>query len=89
MHRTKQQVACDGVQTMWHTDTFTEILQHQVQTRFSMDGVIPAGVMVTKRVQVSERVSKTVVAEKERFASLIGNMDGIIRVPVRQTYTSR
>lgn len=39
--RTKQQIAFDGVRVVWVEDTFTNILQKQVEKQFSMDGIIP------------------------------------------------
>jgi aconitase B len=84
--RTKQQTAFDGVQVVWHRDAFTEILQQQVQTKFSMDGVIPHGVVSTRFVRsVVNKEVKVPFVEKKRFAGLVGTMDGI-RVPLQQSY---
>jgi hypothetical protein len=85
--RTKQQTAFDGVQVVWFGgDSFTKILQHQVQTKFSMDGVIPSNntcITLKKRSEVhvaKEKVS--VFIPKPNF----GAIDGV-RLPWEQVST--
>jgi hypothetical protein len=86
--RTKQQTAFDGVKVVWFGgDSFTKILQHQVQTRFSMDGVIPVNdtcttLNIKEKVQV-KRESVPVFIPRPNF----GAIDGI-RLPWEQVSTA-
>jgi len=81
--RTKQQIACDGVQTAWQSDAFTQILHQQVSTKFSMDGVVPAdGVTpVQKAVQETPKVSTvhTLKGAQKKIVKIVGTMDGVRR----------
>ncbi len=64
----------------WHSDPFTEILYHQVETQFSMDGVIPPVHTTPKggrKVYAGERV----ILPKREFQKLSHAVDGIRLLP--------
>lgn len=82
--RTKQQIACDGVKVIWSGgDTFTNILQRQVEIQFSMDGIIPLAKKTlssqTSKVNVTSGIKP---APRQKFTKTI---DGI-RIPWKQAY---
>ena len=80
--RTKQQINCDGVKVVWYGgDTFTEILQQQVDIQFSMDGVIPL-----KKIGFTPVVQKTKVIApfyKKQKQQFVRSLDGI-RTPWKE-----
>lgn len=95
--RTKQQVACDGIRTEWHSDAFTEILHRQVTMHFPMDGVIPTEIprrkhamtQLNEKERACERLQEVQEeASKRPVGKFLGGvMDGV-RAPWKQVYKS-
>jgi hypothetical protein len=85
--RTKQQTACDGVRVVWVGDTFTNILQRQVETQFSMDGVIPLHkIDVTPKLQKINKIAPAPSYFPER-RKIARTLDGI-RLPWKEAYAA-
>lgn len=64
----------------WHNDPFTEILFHQVETQFSMDGVIPPLRTGTHRAEKAYGGARVVLPKRE-FQKLSHAVDGIRLLP--------
>lgn len=85
--RTKQQIACDGVRVVWVGDTFTNILQRQVETQFSMDGVIPLNkIDVTPKLQKINKIAPAPSYMPQR-QNIGRSLDGI-RLPWKEAYAA-
>ncbi len=74
--RTKEQVAFDGIKVSWQKDPFTDILNHQARTKFSMDGVVPPSVSAGA-VRLSKTTSSTVLIKRKYKDVLSGKINGI------------
>jgi hypothetical protein len=84
--RSKQQVACDGVKIAWHTDAFTDILQQQVATQFSMDGVVPKKTQTKDgmTIRLAKRELRT-QTERTNIKELVGVFRGT-RLSLKRAY---
>ena len=77
--RTKEQVAFDGVRMSWQSDPFTEILNHQVRTQFSIDGVVaPKGGVVSSEKSVRNTYVVSVKRKNRRVLPVVNT--GVIRL---------
>jgi len=87
--RTKQQTACDGVRVVWSGgDSFTNILQHQVHTNFSIDGVIPVERRVIHNASRGAQNARAFTVSRFVPKTAFGVMDGV-RLAWRQTSPAR
>ncbi len=76
--RTKEQIAFDGVQTVWRKDMFTEILQMQANAPFSMDGVVSKRIGKNTAFTIKNKKHFSVFGDTpKRFKKIIGSMDGV------------
>ena len=87
--RTKQQIAFDGVQTVWHKDAFTEILQMQASAPFSMDGVVSKRVGKSTVITLKDKKHFSIFGNTTKpFKEIIGGMDGV-RLGWKRTCTAQ